>query len=211
VLTQVPYLRPPQILLQLPRPVPNDVLDRLYRAAEAMDRPRIPGLGPTAWWRCLLVIALNCGLRSETLFLFSWEHVFLEEGRLAIPAEFLKTRRPIILPLSAVAVSHLESIRGHAERVFPWPHGRSKFYIDWHRLHDQAGIPRPGHYKLKQVRKSLASLLWESDPAAAQLFLGHSTDATTKKYYVSRHILDRAMRALPQPAAFTERIGGNAT
>jgi hypothetical protein len=204
LLKQVPYLRPPRIFLQLPRPVPNDVLDRLYRAAGIMDRPRIPGLSAVAWWRCLLAVALNAGLRSETLFIFLWEHVKLDEGRLEIPAEFMKTRMPIVLPLNRVAVHHLRSIYGHVGRVFPWPHGRSAFYEDWHRLHDGAGIPRAEHYKLKQVRKSLGTLLWESDPAAAQLMLGHGSDKTTRDFYVSRHILHRAMQALPQPAAFIE-------
>ena len=204
LLKQVPYLKPPRVCPQLPRPVPNNVLDQIYRAADKMVRPRIDGIAPAAWWRCLLVIALNSGLRSETLFTFCWEHVLLEEGRLEIPAEFMKTRMPIILPLNSVAIDHLRSIRGEAGRVFAWPHGRKAFYDDWHRLHDQAGIPRMQHYKLKQIRKSLATLLWESDPAAAQLALGHTTDKTTRTYYVSRHLIQRAMQTLPQPAAFTE-------
>jgi len=42
--------------------------------------------------------------------------------------------------------------------------------------------------------------------------LGHSSSEVTRKHYVAAEsIVAKALAALPQPAAFTEAIGANAT
>ena len=138
------------------------------------------------------------------------EHVDWQKRLIIIPAKHLKSRRPQIVCLSRVAIDHLRTIRTSRELVFPWPHGDVPFYRELHRLQTLAGIKRSDQFGLHRIRKTTATLLWESNPQAAQLALGHSTDRVTRAYYVSgAGIMAKALDAMPLPAAFLEDANGN--
>jgi len=212
IIPQPPWIKPPRLDIQLPRTVSTEHLDALYRSCVSADKPRLSGTGikPPAWWRALLAVALGTGLRRRTLFELRMEFIQWDKRLLIIPAGHLKARRPQIVCLSRVAIDHLCTIRTDRELVFPWPHGENAFYREFRRLRALAGIKPSDAFALQQIRKTTGTLLWESNPQAAQFSLGHSTDRVTKAYYIAgQGIMAKALDAMPLPAAFTENMGGN--
>ena len=212
IIPQPPWIKPPRLDIQLPRTVSTEHLDALYRSCVSADKPRLPGTGikPPAWWRALLAVALGTGLRRGTLFKLRMEFIEWDKRLIIIPAGHLKARRPQIVCLSRVAIDHLRTIRTDRELVFPWPHGENAFYREFRRLRALAGIKPSDAFALQRIRKTTASLLWESSPQAAQFALGHSTDRVTKAYYVAgQFIMAKALDAMPLPAAFSEGLRPN--
>ena len=56
------------------------------------------------------------------------------------------------------------------------------------------------------IRKTVATMLYEVSPGAAQFALGHTTDDVTRKHYVDGGgLVARALDQLPQPEAFPSR------
>jgi len=209
ILQQVPWVKPPREELSPPRVVPIEHIEACYRAADAMRRPDLFDVRPSAWWRALLVLAWNTALRRRTLFAIEMSAIDWDAALLAIPPEQMKARRHLVIPLTAVAIEHLERIRGHEprQRIFEWPHGASTFYRDLHRLQTAAGIPKSQHFGLHEIRKTLGTALYDVSPGAAQFVLGHAGGRVTQDHYVSRfRVMSRAMERLPQPAAFTAAI-----
>jgi len=203
VIPQVPYIRRPHIEPGEPRFVTPEELNAVYLAAVAMHRPRLPGIKPPAWWRCLLVVTFNTGLRNRTLFEMRMEYIDWTEHCLVLPRGVMKAHRKTVKHLNATALAHLQKIRTDRELVFPWPFSQVTFYRDFHRLQDAAGIPRERHFGLHALRDTLATNLWTVSPQAAQLALDHRSDRVTKEYYVCRALITRpALDALPQPSAF---------
>jgi integrase len=109
-----------------------------------------------------------------------------------------------IIPLNRTVLDHLQAIRGDREKVFDFGGEMDRyFYTYLHWLQDQCGIPRAEHFGLHALRRTCASRLWASAPAAAQLMLGHTSRDTTQQFYVQgRDILASAVEQMPQPAAF---------
>jgi integrase len=208
LIPEAPWIKPPRLDVPLPKIVSPEHLDAAYRASALMGIPRYPGIKPGPWWRALIAVAYNTGLRARTLFEMRMEHIDWKNRRLVIPPGFMKAHRAIVLPLNAVAFDHLMTIRTDRELVFPFPHERQTFYRLLHRLLDAACIPRAEHFGLHALRKTLATAMWESSPQAAQYTLGHSDIRTTKAFYTAGSgLLARAMDELPQPAAFLEHAG----
>jgi integrase len=55
------------------------------------------------------------------------------------------------------------------------------------------------------IRKTVATVLAEISPTAAQAALGHVSFSVTQKHYVNpTAAVKRALDALPQPAAFNQ-------
>ena len=211
LLGKTPWVKPPKKLYRAPKMATSEELDALYRSCVAMERPRIRGVKAPAWWRCLLVVAFNTGLRAGTLKSLRMSWIDWRDSRLVIPPERTKTGQGQVIHLTAAALDHLRSIRTDRDLVFPDWGGQRTFYWRFHQLQDAAGIARPKHIGMHAIRKATATLLWEFDPQAAQLTLGHTTAATTRQHYVERGgIITRALDRLPQPAAFLEKIGGAA-
>lgn len=196
----VPFAKAPRCELPTPRIVSFDALAACYRAAGAMAWPAMDGLPASRWWRALLVLAFNTGLRRRTLFALRWEHVSLEESLLRIPAELLKGRRRLVLPLNEITVAHLRSIRGDHRTVFPWPYSAEWFSTKFRELQVMAGLPASERFGLHNIRKTTATMLWKKDPGAAQLMLGHTLMKITEEHYVSAPaVLVDAVKTIPQP------------
>ena len=68
LLAVAPWAKPPKSRPKLPQRVTDEQLSRVYRAADTMTWPRLPDVEAPAWWRALLVLAYNTGLRRRTLF-----------------------------------------------------------------------------------------------------------------------------------------------
>jgi integrase len=207
ILDRAPYLRPLREDRPLPKTVPAEYLDAVYAKADIVATPRIPGINPADWWRGLLVLAYNTGLRRRALFNLDWEDVDLDAALVKVPATIIKNKRAIAIPLNAVACLHLARIKRDTGRVFHWPYDKRTFDVTFAKLQWAAGIPAADHFGLHRIRKTAATVLWEDSPAAAQLVMGHTTAAMTIKHYVQAPgIMRAAIERMPQPTAFT---GGN--
>lgn len=204
MLERVPWIRPPKKSFRQPRIVPAEQIEAVYLATAGMDIPLVDGIKAPAWWRALLVTTYCTGLRRGTLFALEMRDIdWPAATRVFVPAEKMKTRMPLVAPLPATASQHLRLIRTDRKRVFPWPYRLEWLNECFHRLQDSAGIPREDHFGLHNLRKTLATLLWEHSPAAAQLALGHTSGQTTQQYYVqAAEIVARAVDALPMPGVF---------
>ena len=203
ILETVPWVRPPKVPLPLPRIVADDQLNACYQAAGKMRIPKVDGIAPADWWRTLLVVAYNTGLRFGSLFSLQMSDIDWKNNQIVIPPERMKSKRAHVLSLNATTMTHLRKIRTDREAVFPQPTHRRDFYRCLHRLQNLAGIPENDHFGLHNIRKTTATRLWENSPQAAQLALGHAgSDVTIKHYVQSGDIVKRALDALPQPSAF---------
>jgi integrase len=207
IIPQPPWIRKPRAQEKPVRIVTPQELSDVYLSAIAMNTPRIPGFKPAAWWRALLVVAYNTSLRRRTLFEARMEQMDWVQHCLVIPAKQMKSRRPHVTHLNATAVAHLLKIRTDRELLFPWPHCKRHFDTCFHKLQTAAAIPEHEHFGLHDLRKTHATLLWESSPAAARLSLGHTNDDITRRHYVAPDgIVARALDSLQQPQAFLDAI-----
>ena len=205
IIDRVPWIKPPREVLLPPRIVTPERMNDVYQAAVAMDIPRGFGFKPPAWWRALLVLTYNTGLRRGTLFKLRMEWIRWDDCCLTIPPKSMKSGQWHTIHLNPTAMQHLRAIRTDRELVFPWPFGSTRyFYTVFHRLQDAAGIPRKDHFGLHALRKTLATILWADSPQASQFALGHAGAEVTMRHYVaSQGIVAQALDRLPQPAAFT--------
>ncbi len=199
---------PAELASKVPQPISVIVsaehLDACYRAADRLGHPVVNDIDPADWWRALLVVTYNTGLRRGTLFALQMADIDWQGKQLVIPPEHMKSGQAHIMHLNKVALDHLQKIRTDRELVFPWPENYRRFYLWFHKLQDLANIPRPEHFGLHGIRRTTATALWEIAPQAAQLALGHAGSEVTRKHYVqSSGIVARALDALPQPAAFS--------
>jgi integrase len=205
LVARTPWVKPPREEIKIPRIVTMHELGGVYLAAVGMETPDLGGIKPAAWWRALLVITYNTGLRRRTLFALEMQHVDWKGHRLVVPPKLLKNARGQSIHLNTVSMRHVLKIRTDRELLFPWPQSLGSFNRAFHRLQDLAAIPRDQHFGLHGLRRTLATTLWGQSPEAAQLQLGHGAMSTTQKHYVlGDEILARALDALPQPDAFRE-------
>lgn len=206
IIERSPWIKPPRQSPKLPRIVSPETFRAVYDGCVAAELPRISGFKPAAWWRCLMIVAKNTGLRRKTLLRMRMEHIDWKARRLVLPAEFLKSNRPLVMPLNREAYEHLLAIRTAREVVFEWPHCRRYLHTYFHKIQTVAGIPKKDHFGLHDLRKTLASQLARGSLAAAQFALGHAASDVTMRHYVdSQTVLVDALENLPQPFASEER------
>ncbi len=208
LLTDVPWLRRVREMHFEPRVVSDQELSAVYRAAAKMTRPRIEGFDTATWWRALLVMAYNTGLRRRTLFSLELAHIDWKSCCLHAPPQLLKMGRAHWIPLHGVVIEHLEALwpadrRQASAKLFPLPCGDREFSNHFRRLQNAAELTEEQRFGLHDLRRTNATALWSSNPAAAELMLGHAGRGVTAKHYVnSRDILAKAVAQLPQPSSF---------
>ena len=216
LIDEPPWVKPPKPQWSMPKTVAEEHVNAIYAAAFNMDVPKLwPMFKPSAWWRALIVTTWSTGLRRRTLFELEWTFVDWQKRWLAIPGKHLKNGRPTLIPLTDVALEHLQAIRSNRRLIFAWPsNGEMEsaikgFYREWGRLLEFAGISTAERFTLHSLRRTLGTNLWDTCPEAAQLMLGHSEAETTRQHYVrSPEIIARALAHLPVPAAFSQKGGG---
>ena len=157
------------------------------------------------------LLAYNTGLRRRSLFTLRMEWIDWNKRRITIPPRAMKSRRKHVAHLNETAYSHLLAIRTDRELSFPGPStGRASKKAacpvstrPFTACRTPPASPRPQHFGLHALRKTLATILWEESPQAAQYALGHSGMGITRDHYVAgQDMLARALDQVPQPAAF---------
>jgi len=205
VIDTAPWIRKPRLEYKEPQVVSIAHLEATYRAAATMTLPKIPGVEPADWWRCLLVVTYNLALRRRTLFELTWDAVDFEKRILVVPPASMKAHRLHVTHLNPTAIDHLARIRTDRKFVFAWSQAIRQFHVTFHKLQDAAGIPPESHFGLHGLRRTSATLLWQQSPEAAMLSLGHSTMQVTQDHYVNQmRVIAPALEKLPQPEAFTQ-------
>jgi len=215
-LKEVPYARAPRMEYKIPRTITEEQIAACYEAAACMDWPWSEGVKPPAWWKALLVLAWNTGLRTGSILTMRMSEIDWAGHRAILPSRRMKSKRPQVIYLNEVTMDHLVAIRGKGDRelLFPWPsprngksyrHTHDAFFRSFKKLQKIAGIPEDQYFGIHTIRKTLATRLWEQSPAAAQYALGHTGMDVTRQHYVDGGpIVARALDALPQPAAFCQ-------
>lgn len=203
ILQTVPYIKPPRERATEPRVAKIEAIEAVYVAAVAASLPNLPRIKPPAWWRALLVVALNTALRRRSLFALEWGNVRWDDRLLIMSATQMKSGRSKAIPMTDAVCQHLQSIRSESGKVFEWPHTMTHFYKCFYQLQREAGIAESERFGLHAIRRTAATRLWSHNPQAAQLMLDHASMQTTIRRYVqSAEILRDAVAAIPQPAAF---------
>ncbi|MCX7424245.1 MAG: tyrosine-type recombinase/integrase [Planctomycetia bacterium] len=205
LIPRVPWIKPPKPEQHRPKIASIAAIEAVYNAAEMMVVPVVPGIAAPDWWRALMVVTFNTGLRRRSLFSITWGQVDLERGWIDVPANRLKSRREQRICLNPTAVEHLRRIQQGADQpVFPWPYCRTHFDPVFRRLQYDAGIPVAAHIGLHMIRKTFGTTWCATDPVAAQLALGHAgLRVTLDRYVRDDEIVSRGVNAIPQPEAFT--------
>ena len=215
VIETSPWCRAPKQEARPVRIVTPEEIDKVYNVACLMEQPKLEHLKPAQWWRALLVVTWNTGLRRGTLFKLTWDMVDWENRVFRIPGDSMKSKRWQVQPFNETAERHLRGIRRsylpETSLIFPWSQDSRQFHIALHKLLDLAGIPEEEHFGLHDIRKTLATTLWTDNPNAASLALGHTNSSVTARHYVEQMgIVAKAVNELKQPAAFGQRNEGAA-
>jgi len=210
ILEKVPWIRPPRAIPPEPKIVPLEHLETVYRACDRMVSPMIEGVATVDWWRAILAVAYNTGLRRKNIFALEWSQVDIGRRLLTIPAAGMKAKRLLIVPLNATAIEHLERIRAPGrKKVFAIDYCQSWFNVAMRRLQYDAGLHCKHHFGLHDLRRTFATELYRRHPEAARLLLGHAVLDTTLRHYIEgERILTGCVDELPQPAAFRGNSNG---
>ena len=169
-----------------------------------------PSLGwvpAPAWWRSLILVGYNTGLRIGTLveLRFSWLRTDELGTWVEVPGWALKTddaRRFYINPWALSALGTVRPPAGSSEdRVYAWQHGNSWLHGVRRRLFKRAGLPaaRAEGNGFHGLRKAFVTELSKINAVAAKMAAGHSPDVTID-FYTAECVMVEAMNKLPQPA-----------
>jgi integrase len=203
IIPKTPWVKPPRQTFKPPHIVTLDHLGAVYLAAVCAEIPNLWGFKPPAWWRALLVVAYNTGLRKGALFGMRIADINWQGQHLTLPPELSKTRYGQRLHLNGTTMRHLMAIRTDREIVFEWPHSYKHFHRQFEKIQETAALDPKDRFTLHDIRKTLATALWATSPQAAQWQLGHTGIGTTQQFYVQGdQMVADAIDRLPQPKAF---------
>ena len=202
ILSRVPWVLPPKEVEKLPRTVSLRYLSDCYLAAVAMEVPRVAGIKPPAWWRALLTVAWNTGLRRGTLFSMRWDEVDWKARRLVLPAARMKSRRPMVVHLNERRLSPYV----RSGRIGNWCL-RGLGYLS--SVSSTVFRMRPdivqGPCRTKRHPQDGGHPVVGGKPRGRGSSLGHTTSDVTRKHYVDGGDMVARAFQLPQPDAFNPK------
>ena len=176
-----------------PDPVPvaltRDELRALFDAA--MYEPgRIAGIRAGWWWQTYLAFVWSTAERRSAALSLRWEHCDLATGIAVIPPEARKGRRKAgVYRLWPEVVALIERMKmPPRELVFPWPVSEGRYFHNYGRILERAGLPNDRKHKTHCLRCSHAT--WtEVLGGNASRALMHSDPATTARHYIDSRLL----------------------
>lgn len=173
----------------------------LVKASEAATTPKLPGIPAAKWWECAYRLLALTGMRKGDLLGLTWGDIqrFDSFTAFVIPAEREKTGQEKIIPISHAARAVLDEMpRGANDSpIFRWPHCQTTFYRQRKKIIAKAGITKPKRGTFHAIRRFVGTMVRD-----AQLVLGHTCEATTRKHYQS---MTRAASALEELGETLER------
>lgn len=165
----------------------EDEFRLILSKCDSLDARRpVGGLPASALMRAVLLLAYWTGLRRGTLWKLKWDDVDLRERWVTVPGDLMKSNRGKKYRIGLDAEEALEGIWiAGAETVLP-KIGWQRFYADFDRLLDAAGIQpsrRRVMTKLHKVRRTTATMVASRQGLnAASTLLGHSSQQITLRY-----------------------------
>ena len=167
------------------------------RLLEAADKGQNPAVRP------LILLALETAMRLGELLSLEWENINIEQRTAFLPTT--KNGRPRAVPLSAVAVSALQSVERNPgdARVFNSWCGVGSFHHIWSRLLNRANIKG---LRFHDLRHEAASRFAEigMDIMRISAITGHTSLQMLKRYTHFRSI-DLA-RELDEKSCYTPDV-----
>ncbi len=227
VLTVSPWVKLLKTPTARPRAIPLDVLGLIYRACDTARVPNADGIDPAEWWRGLVVMASQTGIRRSALLGLTWRNCNDEAGKLIVPANLDKMGVERLKPINRVTLEHLlemwqrclnHECRKQAgsengnrylrqaldEKIFAWPYRSMRmFYIEWHALQQAAGVPLEELYHFHDLKKTCGTQLATVAGAhAVREMLDHTTVEMGQRYVAGGEALREALEKMPRPAEF---------
>jgi integrase len=174
----------------------------MFQAASfAAKSPRLSGLLASTWWRSLVIVIYNCGLRigTATQLQRAWLEVDRHGTWFNIPPEAMKMKQPIRVYVNRWARAAIDAIPIDRNLIFEWPHTMQ--YLDACRVKilKRSGLPEAEQFGFNGIRKRANSEIQMINTAAARLFAGHATGDVNLTYYTDPDVLVQACERLPQP------------
>lgn len=188
--------------LSVPLALTLDEFAKVLQAAalEPLSRGGIPG---PLWWRALLLVCWETGLRMTALLSIRSRDVLFDSGGLYCQAFEQKDREAQWFPLSETTLAAVKSIYNKGNKLlFPKREKNAQIARNFRRILDRSGIYAPTGTGMcfHRIRKSTASYTKQAggDP---QRKLGHSAQSVTQRYFDPRIVCTPAQRNLmPLPS-----------
>lgn len=204
LLPTAPYLQRPR---KQEKPAEDcftvEELEQLLAAADAARLPARLACSPGDYFRRLMLVIFNTGMRVGSLRLARWEH--FRGDALLLPAHVVKGSRGQRIELNDAARAALEAMRGCGQpggaddaHPFPWPawpQSRGQLYKEFSRIREC--LPADRRFAFHAIRKLTNNELARINPLACMKVLGHSTGRTTVEHYTSRTVARDAVAQLP--------------
>lgn len=196
-----------------PRPVPLDVLGKIYAACGVAVAPAIAGVTPAAWWRALIVTASQVAVRRGGLFELLWDDIDLAAATLRVDAESDKCDEERWKPLKEVVVRHLLTIRSPSAKVFAWPYDSWRmFYREWHSIQEAAGVPASKHFKFHALKATCGTQVARVGGShAVRVMLDHSSISTSEWYVDATESMREVIERVAHPVEFDGLCHGRET
>jgi len=163
----------------------------------------------TGTFRTLVALAIQTGMRRGEILNLEWGEVDLAARRISIPARKTKSRRDRNIPLTARAVSLLESLPRSSAWVFGTGEGgpMKGFEGKWARAMRDTGIRGLRFHDLRHTFASRAAMAGVSLQALKEM-LGHSTLQMVLRYaHLSPDHLAEEVRKMDERGAETAGVG----
>jgi integrase len=217
-----PYVDGPGRLKRPPRA--GFRLDELWRwlavlAAHARPMPDLV-FDPATWWRAVILVGYNTGLRPETLFGARWEHLAVAAEvdcprcgerrrrgmhRFSPPRAVVKGRQTRIFWLNHAALEAIAPLRPPG----PQPRGLI-FGWDWTRRYTTLGKRRRELQRIAGIRqlplyalrRAFSTECGKINPLAMRMQMGHSAGEwrmAAEHYVWQEDLVADALERLPQP------------
>ncbi len=190
----VPKLREPK---RLPKAWSLTEFERILTAA-GKQPGEVAGISSSQWWRSLLLVAFDTGLRISALLQTRVADLDVEAGVLFIAAEHQKQDADQVFALHADTRS-LIALTAPFDRewLFPWPHGMRELRECYREILKTSGLPHGKKDLFHKLRRTSGTYLARAtDAATAQSHLGHSSMAVTARSYLDPRMLNRVQAAM---------------
>ena len=185
-------------------------LQAVFRVAHLAQRPQMDNVDPGLWWHAILQVFYYTTARLGAVMAARWGWINFERKTLTVhksdyPDERIKGKDQTHY-LTDEAIEALRRLKPanarYEDRVFPWPNwpvSHKSMYHECYRLQTLAGIPKERQRPFHAIRKCTITMLFASDPGAAQKLAGHQSQMITEAYYAENEkVIRPALAKLPR-------------
>jgi integrase/recombinase XerC len=206
-------------LTRIPEAWTVDQFATLLDAASAQDPWTVCAAPASHFWRALLLVLYDTGLRITAVLKLSLSALDVSRRCLSVPAEVQKHKAAQALVLDPHTVELLCTLPREAgdERLLPVPWGgRERGGLPqlerWLKhILAAAGLPNGQRDLFQKIRRTNATCVANAtgNDEAAQKQLGHSSVSLTRRNYIDTRLLDRrhdAASLIPRPVSPAQRV-----